>query len=192
MITDKIKAVNRLYGQSDRHVSAFKRRACLACEQGCGDCCRKEDLHATILEFLPAAHHLYLSDSYQTVLDRIQQREDTTCVFYDPYGKEGHCSMYQERGLICRLFGFSATTDKKGDKKLVACKKIKEMLVDCAPGAVQQHAPNMSSYYLRLYGIDPDLSMKYFPVNQAIKKAIETVVFYFDLRKEPAELGEMV
>jgi hypothetical protein len=34
--------------------------------------------------------------------------------------------------------------------------------------------------------------MEYFPVNQAIKKAIETVVFYFDLKKEPAELGEMV
>ena len=192
MITHKIKAVNRLYGQVDRHVSAFKRRSGLACEAGCGDCCQKEDLHANILEFLPAAHNLYLSGTYQEVLDRIQDNNDSTCVFYNPFGEEGHCSVYSHRGLICRLFGFSAMTDKKGDKKLVSCRKIKEKLVDCAPGCVQQHAPNISSYYLRLYGIDPGLSLKNVPVNQAIKEAIETVVFYSDIRKEPAELGEMV
>ena len=186
MIADKIKAVNRIYGQADRHVSAFKRRAGLACEDDCGDCCQKEDLQATVLEFLPAAFDLYVSDSYQTILDRIHENEDPTCVFFNPFGEEGNCSVYKHRGLICRLFGFSAMTDKKGDKKLVACGKIKNKLEDCAPGCVQQHAPNMSSYYFRLNGIDPVLSIRNVPVNQAIKEAIETVVFYSGFRKKPA------
>ena len=186
MITDKIKEVNRIYGQVDRHVSAFKRRSGLACETGCGDCCLKEDLQAGVLEFLPAAYELYFTDSYQTVLDRIDENKDSTCVFFSPFGEKGHCSFYGHRGLICRLFGFSAMTDKKGEKRLVTCQKIKNQLAGCAPGCVQQHAPSMSSYYLRLNSIDPGLSLKNIPVNQAIKEAIETVVFFSGFRKKPA------
>jgi len=38
----------------------------------------------------------------------------------------GLCSEYTYRGLICRLFGYSARTNKYAKHELVTCKIIKE------------------------------------------------------------------
>ncbi len=186
MLEEKTRAVNRLYGQLDRHISSFKRRSGIRCIPACGECCLKEDLSATVLEFLPAAHSLLLRGECDAVLDRINENTDTTCVFFNPFGKQGKCSVYGERGLICRLFGFSARTDKYGARTLVACSIIKDSMKHRDPALILAHAPNLSSYYLRLYGIDPELSVKYLPVNQAIKEAIELTLFRSSFRKRPA------
>ena len=186
MLTDKINAVNKLYGNLDRHMSAFKRRSCIQCRAGCGECCLKADLNATVLEFLPAAHSLYMNGDYEQVLDRINDKSDPLCVFFNPFSAGGNCSMYRERGLICRLFGYSGRMNKQGVKEFVTCSIIKEDLKTLNPGPVLDLAPNMSSYYMRLYGIDPDLSIKYLPINQAIQKAIELVAFDSGYRKRPA------
>lgn len=47
-------------------------------------------------------------------------------------------------------------------------------------------APSLTYYYMRMYGIDPTLSVRYLPVNQAIKEAIEKVLHYFSFRRKPA------
>jgi len=44
----------------------------------------------------------------------------------------------------------------------------------------------MTDYYMKLYGIDPWLSVQYFPVNEAIKTALEMVILNFQYRKKPA------
>ena len=186
MLTDKIKAVNRLYGNLDRHLSAFKRRSCIQCRSGCGECCLKSELNATVLEFLPAAYNLYMKGEYEQVLERINGMTDPLCVFFNPFSANGNCSMYRERGLIFRVFGYSGRINRNEVKEFITCSIIKEDLKILNPGPVLELAPNMSSYYMRLFGIDPDLSIKYLPINQAIKKAIELVAFDSGYRRKPA------
>jgi len=40
----------------------------------------------------------------------------------------------------------------------------------------------MSEYYMRMHAIDPDLSRDFYPINQAIRKAIEAVLQYYAYR----------
>lgn len=186
MLYRKIKSLERLYRDADRHVSAFKRRTGLTCFSGCGECCQNGELNSTIIEFLPAAYNLFIRGQTDTILDLIENKADPVCVFFRPFSEAGNCSVYRNRGLICRLFGFSAMTDKRGIETLVTCPKIKKSLNVLHVQPFLDIAPRMSSYYLRMYGIDPALSVRYLPVNQAISEAIEQVLQYFDYRKKPA------
>ena len=40
----------------------------------------------------------------------------------------------------------------------------------------------MNHYYMRLVGIDPQLARDFYPINKAIKLAIETVLHYYAYR----------
>ncbi len=185
-LTDKTRAVNRLYTQLDRHLSAFKRRSCLSCVPGCGECCLKNDLEATVLEFLPAAYRIFLENEAETMLDKLENQTEPVCIFYNPFVSDGCCSRYRDRGLICRLFGFAAMENKYGEPSLVTCGRIKAMITSGEKGWSAGMAPGMTTYYLRLYGIDPLLATTYMPVNMAIREALTVIMFDRGYRKRPA------
>jgi Fe-S-cluster containining protein len=186
ILEHKIKSVNQLYRHLDRHVFAYKRRSGLSCVNGCGLCCLNKELNTTITEFLPAAYRLFQSGQTDSVLEKIRSKQDPICVLFNPFTEGGNCSVYSERGLLCRLFGFSVKTDKNAVPSLITCHLIKETIDNEQLDPSLQAAPNMSSYYMKLYGIDPVLSVRYMPINQAIKEAIEQVLSYFAYRKKPA------
>jgi hypothetical protein len=99
----------------------------------------------------------------------------------------GMCTQYKYRGLICRLFGFSARTNKYGKKELVTCTTIKEGDAAKYSFAVEAiatggHVPVMNNHYLRLNSIDQDLSREFFPINQAINRAIGVILHYYAYR----------
>jgi len=89
--------------------------------------------------------------------------------------------------LICRLFGFSARTDKYSRPEFITCQVIKteqvqgysEAVAKIEGGAI---VPVMNRYYMRLHAIDPGLARDFYPVNEAIKRAIETVLHYYAYR----------
>ena len=186
MLEEKIKSIKGMYRLADRHVSAFKRRSGISCVHDCGLCCRTGELEATSCEFLPAAYHLYVNGGSDSVLDRIARKQDTVCVFYSPENSGGHCSQYPNRGLICRLFGFSVSTNKHEVPGLYTCRLIKDTMLQPPAPAILQAAPRISSYYMRLYGIDPASALDYMPVNEAISRAIEQVSLHFSLRRGTA------
>ena len=91
--------------------------------------------------------------------------------------------MYDYRGLICRLFGFSARSNKKNELHLISCKIIKSGIhPDLLAGQIND-APVSSAWYLKLYGIDPQLATKHLPINEAIRKALELVMFLNQFKK---------
>jgi len=182
----KVRSVNRVYRQLAIHTSTFKKTSDLACVSGCSACCMKPDIEATVLEFLPAAYELYMTDSYEPLLERLNSLEDTACIFYNPMNAGGACTNYQNRGMVCRLFGFSSKLDKYERRTLVACKMIKQQTNPETIDLKLEKAPDMNGYYLKLFGIDPKLATQYFPINQAIKIALETVLLHFQFRKRPA------
>ena len=165
-------------------MSNFQGRAGLFCKAGCGECCKKADIEATTLEFLPFAQHVYESGCANDWLERLRIHTSTTCLFLKAH-KEGMdtglCSQYVYRGLICRLFGFSARTNKYGKRELVSCRIIKteqSKQFEVAAEEVMEGGlvPVMNHYYMQLFAIDPDLGRDFYPINEAIKRAIEYVL----------------
>jgi Fe-S-cluster containining protein len=185
-IIKKINAVNRTLRQADTHVGKFQSQSKLTCAPKCSLCCTKSNIETTVLEFLPAGYNLFLIGNYNKILENIETKTDNTCVFYNPLSAEGCCSCYEYRGLLCRLFGFSKKTEKTGLDILVTCNPIKRFNnLDIIQNKLI-HAPRISDYYLKLYGIDPNLTVQYLPVNQSIKKAMQIVLLNFQYSKKPA------
>jgi Fe-S-cluster containining protein len=142
-----------------------------------------------VLEFLPFAHHLYEQDQAFTWLDKLKESDQAVCHILDPtQAGVGLCSEYRHRGLICRLFGYSARVNKYGKRELVTCQIIKSEQQGAYEAAQEKVGgeeaviPVMNQYYMQLHAIDPDLARNFYPVNQAIRKAIETVLHYYAYR----------
>lgn len=187
-LEEKVQAVEGIFRLLDQEISQFQKESELHCKLGCGKCCFKPEIEATILEFLPFAQHLYEQGEAEAWLQRLKS-SSPICVILNP-GRQGVglCSVYAYRGLICRLFGFSARTNKYGKKELVTCEIIKEeqnQQYEAAAMEVEQEKqsiPVMHNYYLRLHSIDFELTRDFYPVNVAIRKAIETVLSYYAYR----------
>jgi uncharacterized protein len=187
-LVEKVHAVEEVFRDLDEAISTFQSWSTLHCKFGCGKCCFKADIEATALEFLPFAHHLYLNDQATEWLDKISRSENPVCHILSPtQSGAGLCSDYQYRGLICRLFGYSARTNKYGKKELVTCQIIKteqESAFTTADLKIGENGsvPVMSNYYMQLHAIDPELARDFYPINTAIKKALETVLHYYAYR----------
>ena len=189
VLEEKVKLVERVLSDLDADISRFQGWSGLHCRPGCGKCCFKPDIEATVLEFLPFAWHLYAAGHAESWRERLLINESSTCLILDPQQSgAGLCSQYVHRGLICRLFGYSARTNKYNKKELVTCQVIKSEQTSSFENASMEiergsYVPVMSDYYFRLQSIDPDSAREFYPINVAILKAIETVMHYFAYRE---------
>jgi Fe-S-cluster containining protein len=186
----KVGEIEALYRELDAEINIFQDKSKLKCLSGCGKCCNYNEIDASPLEFLPWAFHLYLNQEAHQVLDLLATRDQTTtaCYIYNPVGLlslgQGSCSSYAQRGLICRLFGYGANTDKYGKLRLATCKLIKANQVLAFKNAEKLIAeglniPIFTHYYMRLSQIDFHLGNQIVPVNTALKLAIEAVLSYY-------------
>jgi len=190
-IVRKVRAVEKLYKELQQAISQFQEETGLHCISGCGHCCQKPDIEATVLEFLPFAYQLYIDGKAYEWLEQMENRQqDAHCALFHPLHinqQKGMCSEYTYRGLICRLFGFSATINKYGQPVLSTCKIIKTEQATAyqnANEAIRQGLPIpvMRNYYSKLANIDHRLTEKLYPINQAILYAIQTVLAYYAYR----------
>jgi Fe-S-cluster containining protein len=187
-LEEKVKAVNQVFEKLDQQIAAFQDATTLHCKFGCGKCCFKADIEACILEFLPFAYHLYKAGIAEEWLDKIKSSDSPICHILNPtQNGAGLCSEYTYRGLICRLFGYSARTNKYGKKELVTCQIIKTEQFDAFQNAESKielglEIPVMNQFYMQLHGIDFELTKDFYPINTAIQHAIETVLHYFAYR----------
>lgn len=198
-IADKVKAVEEVFGKLEAEAASFQQWSGLYCKTGCAKCCLKPDIAATVLEFLPFAHHLYQKGLSELWLEKIIQTESSFCVVLDQSMSSvaGACSAYPYRGLICRLFGYSARKNKYDKKDLVTCQVIKTELkevYDKATAAIVNDGaavPMMSHYHMQLMAIDEFLTRKLYPVNEAIRLAIEEVLSYYAYREGVSDIEDV-
>lgn len=186
----KIQKVETLQKTIDKDTRAFKRLTGIECENHCAECCRYHDVTATPLEFLPFAWHAYKLGLMEQWFDALDSNEGLQCIFSRLDNNAWGCKIYPVRGFICRLFGFSATTDKHGKPVFAACRTLKQQKPEAINQALLYVAqggkvPVITSYYQRLAFIDPVLGNDFMPINKAIKKALEIVYFHCCYR-EPA------
>lgn len=197
-IEAKSSAVESLFLELNQEIKTFQDQTKLSCNVGCGKCCAHPQIDASPLEFLPWAMHLFLNNEAENVLEKLGTSSDATCFVYRPIGLlengVGSCKDYQFRGLICRLFGYGATSDKYGKLRLATCKIIKkeqpegikaaELLIQDGTGV-----PIFTNYYMRLSQIDHNLGNTILPINEALKIALEEVLrhyFYNPIPNNPS------
>jgi Fe-S-cluster containining protein len=187
-LEQKALEVAALFKRLDEHIEKFQSWSTLQCKFGCGKCCFKPDIEATVLEFLPFAYHLYQTGLAEQWLEKLSE-QDAICKILNPtQAGAGLCTEYPYRGLICRLFGYSARTNKYGKKELITCQIIKteqESACNAASTKIENEEaeiPVMSQYYMQLHSIDPEMAKNFYPINIAIRKAVEEVLHYFAYR----------
>ena len=187
----KVQAVERVFKQLEKDLAAFQHATNLKCIAGCGRCCTTPNISATPLEFLPLAYHLHKQGLALEWFHNIRDHKELTCYIFNHLvleGSKGNCSQYNHRGLICRLFGFSAMRNKYGSAQLVTCKTLKENRPLEYQNA-QEHISNgknvpiMSNYYYQLQSIDNNLCGKLMPINEAIREALKIVLSYYAYRR---------
>ncbi|MDO6739118.1 YkgJ family cysteine cluster protein [Wenyingzhuangia sp. 2_MG-2023] len=191
-IEQRVQLVEHLFHQLELESAQFQKASGMSCVSGCGKCCSHPNIEASPLEFLPWAFHLFLNGEAEKTLQILKQTQTTNCIVYKSLSviDQGRCSAYQYRGLICRLFGFAANTDKYGSLRLATCKIIKEGQADKYNSTSQAiakglYVPVFTEYYMQLNQIDFNLGNKLLSINKALKMALEEVLQYYTYRTSP-------
>ena len=186
----KVRSVEKLFNELDARISDFQEKSGLHCLAGCGKCCYKPDIEATVLEFLPLAYHYYKSGIADLMYEKLKLKNLGIChVFVQGTcdTNQGRCSEYVHRGLVCRLFGFSARKNKEGINQLYTCRLIKEDQKEIFIHTSEEinsavDVPMVKDYYQHLAAIDPGLGMEYYLINEAAWRAIGVVKGYYSYR----------
>jgi uncharacterized protein len=183
-----IEEIESVFKELDSHLSLTSSRSGLNCPHSCGMCCRKSDIEASPIEFMPLAAWLYKNDKVDEFLEKLDHPEHPWCACFDPHAAsrgEWGCQFYEHRGLICRLFGFGYRLNRENLPVLVTCRIMKTTRTAAVARAAEIAAANpgempvFSHYFMKLLAIDPDLAVPQMPINQAIRTAIEKLYFYF-------------
>lgn len=183
-----IEEVEKVFEELDSHLSLTSSQSGLKCPDFCGMCCRKPDIEASAIEFMPLAAWLYKTGKVHDFLSKLDNPEHKWCACFDPDASakgEWGCKYYEHRGLICRLFGFGYRLNRESHPVLVTCRIMKTTLVAAVSKAADLAAANpeempvFSNYFMKLLAIDPDLAVPQMPINEAIRTAIEKLYFYF-------------
>lgn len=181
----KVRAVERLFKVLDKDIQELRGQTGISCVKNCIKCCTTPHIEATALEFYPLAYYLYKTGQAESILEKIEQiNTPSVCPALNNLTTEGTrpgCLFYDHRGLICRLFTYSYSTDKYGRRRLNACKTIRveqpEQL-DKANKimATKPLGPKASDYYSRLQIIDFYEAQQLYPIGDAVRIAIETIL----------------
>jgi uncharacterized protein len=179
------RRVEAVYGEIATTFSAYQQQRGLNCRSGCGECCLQPTIEATVLEMLPLAIYLFDQGKAEQTLAQLEQlTEPQGCLFYQKLsfdGKQGQCSIYPQRPSICRMFGAAGYRDKQGKTSLSACKIIKSdrpiPYQDTLIALQSDPPPMMVMAKEQVNELDYELGKQHLPLNEAIKQALEKVLF---------------
>lgn len=195
-LEDKVIQVEAFYAALDEDLVQFHSEAKYGCLSGCSKCCHSPNIEATILELLPLAFALYKENTAEKTYDKLlNNNADSLCALYEPILtglRKGACSAYPYRALVCRLFGSSFTRDKIGRPVLLTCKDIKAEHADAHEEITLKAqaglpVPLANNYYTQLTDIDYHLTLKQYPINEAMRLAIEMVLNHFHYSEPESE-----
>jgi len=187
-----------VYDEIDSLMPNFKRIAAYDCPKDCRRCCDTpaKNIEASIFEILPLSIHLWQKGEAESWLRKIKEtNSESPCVFYDGHPSRqlaGGCRAYAWRPLVCRLFGFSATTNKYGKPLFVLCRHIKKMdpgLEDRIQGMIENglNVPVNSYYAQKVSFINPYLGQPRYSINEAFLLALEMVGYRITLMNNTHE-----
>ena len=81
---EKVSAIEQVFKNLDTEILRLQTASTLHCKSGCGKCCFKADIEATILEFLPFAHHLYQLGEAEEWYEKLKVSDSSICLILNP------------------------------------------------------------------------------------------------------------
>lgn len=154
--------------------SRFQKKSKLLCPAGCGKCCENPDIHCSPYELLPMAYHLLDTGKAEHFLELAKEKIGKSCLFLI----NDQCTHYNFRPYICRSFGVAARYNKS-EIELAICRVLKEKYksdtIDIE-NIDNQEIPFIEILRRQFESIDPVLSDKQLPINQALLEILEKVL----------------
>lgn len=198
-LEDLITKVELFYKELDHDLLTYQNEAKYQCLTGCSRCCHSPNIEATVLELLPLAFHLYKENLANHFYEQLDQHLSPLCVLFEPINaivRKGACAQYEFRPMVCRLFAFSFTRNKFGKPTLLTCKEIKTNYVDACNFVSERvnqgmEVPMATNYYTSLSAIDHHLTRTSYPINEAMRLAIELVMNHFHF-SEPLTVEQKI
>lgn len=119
-----INKVENCYTRIEEKQSKWYKKSGFSCPSGCGSCCHNFEPDLLECEALYMAYWLLVNQT-ETALKIAEGifpfENGKTCPFYNS-SNDYHCSIYNGRPFICRLFGASGNLDKNGKIVWKPCK----------------------------------------------------------------------
>lgn len=188
-LKEKTDQLQKLFQKVDQQTHSLSCKASLHCLSGCGACCENPHVESTVLELLPLSLKLWQETQAEDILTQLYSiAEGQFCILYKADQNtpgNGRCTQYELRPLLCRTFGYAARHNKYGEKELLTCKKIS---ID-QPESIKRaqkliddglDVPVFSEAWLALLDIDPGLATDRYPMNKALKIALEKIGYWRD------------
>lgn len=200
MRDDALRVLAETYDEADALMAAWAGAQGVACPPGCGLCCETfvPDVQPIEAEYL--ARHLLSRRpaAAALVLSRAQTPAAVGCPFHDP-SSAAHCSVYEARPLVCRLFAFAGTRRKNGGWAFRLCRHMAAPArwagareVSDASHSHLAQPPMMSDIEARVQGLRSADSGRRGPLPDAVREALERLLLreaYGGCDNEPPQGG---
>jgi Fe-S-cluster containining protein len=175
LITEKFDEITNVF-------SEFQNKSTLSCPPGCGKCCFTPDISCSPYELLPLALHLIDTNRAENILEKAIEKQGQRCLFMniqDEAAGKGRCTEYAHRPFVCRAFGVSARHGKNGQVDYSICGPLKENYSDRLPLQFKEdEIAFIDVWKKQLEAIDPVLSDKQLPINEALVVILEKVLLW--------------
>ncbi|MBU0928094.1 MAG: YkgJ family cysteine cluster protein [Spirochaetes bacterium] len=202
LLSERLESLGYLYRRADAAVSNFVEASGVSCPFGCGSCCEAFVPDILPLEAAYLAAFLVAADrprAYSMAAAGLEarRRDDgrVGCPLYAD-GTPYHCTVYEARPLICRMFAFSATRDKLGVPAFSVCRSgssAKGPRSASGPGLAAAYGaepPVMADMGSELAAIDPESAGSRGPLPEALLEALGRVLFLVGMKEDdPLDSG---
>ncbi len=182
-----LKGLHDLFEGMKNDFSFFQERYNVHCPSGCGECCRHFVPDITKLEALQVATYIrFCTPDWEKTKERLEYFRDNN-LSYCPLFRENtpfHCSIYEERPLICRLFGNCCSQDKEGYAVFKRCKYnyMPEIMTESLKFDEEESkcVPVMEHYGIEMMNLDGNNQDRTL-LHEAVLQALDKVNFYIQI-----------
>jgi Uncharacterised protein family (UPF0153). len=187
-IGPELKGLYDFFNSTIDDFSHFQEQYNIHCPSGCGECCRHFIPDITKLEALLVASYLrFCKEDWEETRRRLELFRDNEFGFC-PLFRENtpyHCSVYEARPLICRLFGNCCSEDKEGNAVFRRCKfnyepEIMAESLRITDEDEKASVPVMDRYGIEMMNLDGnDSDRRLLP--EAVLEALDKINYYIQL-----------
>lgn len=178
-IGDKIKNLMGVYSLLDEKEAYFSSFFGVKCPSRCGECCLHYLPFLSESEALVAAYLILKENREEEIMGYLKEGDTnlSRCPLYLE-NKEHHCSFYEGRSMVCRLFSSASSLDKNGLAVYKDC-KWKENKVEIESSLLEKERDRIPIMEYFGESLEPEGESIYTSLPKAINK-IKLLVSYSD------------
>lgn len=196
----KVFEVSRAYDEIESRIQSVISKTGNSCPDRCGICCSMQKVEATPLECFPIAYRWIREGREEAIHNLLQDatnRGSRQCIAYLPDPEDparGRCGAYEDRPLLCRLFGFTANRNKIGIVRFSPCRVAREAEPETTARISMallsiSDPPIYQDLFQRVAGIDPNHGYRLMSINEAIQEAMEILYWHTPTDEISEQIG---